>query len=82
MCGCCSLAATRISRLKRSKIDPAASSVEIDFDDDGAAERRFFGDEDATHSAASQLASDRVCVTETGLQLVAQVDAHRSPECG
>ena len=49
MWGCCSDAASWISRWKRSALMPAASSGGEDLHDDLSAERHLLGQEHATH---------------------------------
>ena len=61
MLGCCNRANNLISREKRSAESSWESSGVRIFHDDASSERRFFGDEDARHPTAAELALYTVC---------------------
>ncbi len=70
----------------RSKQDLAPKTLDVQpgdelgwqhLDDDGAMERRVSGDEDPRHTAAAELALDRVATRQRGLKLLSKIGAHR-----
>ena len=74
MCGCCSRAASTISRLKRSMRHAAAAiSAGSTFTTTLRPSEVSVGDEHARHPAAAELALERVGVAKRVLELVAQV---------
>ena len=73
MCGCCSRAASWISRSKRSTLTAGAGLGRQHLDDDLPAEPGLLGEEDAAHAAAAQLPEEAVGVAEGGLEALLEV---------
>ena len=77
MCGCCSVAASWISRLNRSTLTPAASSGGSTLTTTLRPSAVSVGEEDARHAAAAELALERVGVSQRVLKLNVHGDCRR-----
>ena len=78
MCGCCSRAASWISRRNRSPLVALdvygrAGLGRQNLDDDLPAQPGLLGKEDAAHAAAAQLPEKAVGVAEGGLEALLEV---------
>ena len=73
MFGCCSPAASMISRLNRSAEMVAVTLGREQLDDDAPAEPLVACDEHARHAAAAELALEDVLVGEVGLEVGEEV---------
>lgn len=80
MCGCCSRAASAISRLKRSTETWPDISVGQQLHDDLSAERLVRRQIYVRHDPAAQFAFERIGVAKCLLELGPEISGQRNPQ--